>query len=234
MIFTNTNSERCCFVHIPRTGGTYIERAICETYSIKHDHSNVKVLLGLKNVIEPNKWFMMQHLTLKEIHLFIENKLIEECDNYFSIVRNPYDRFVSLFKYWSKKKGENGLNEFLSKVEDMDLNSYQHKGIFSQKENFQALKLEDCKYHLLPQFLYLSDNDGIVIPEVFKYEEMEKVKKYSEKQFDINFNKDHAEDTRGSNLNFLTERQKERIYSLYKDDFENFNYTKHLARGSDF
>jgi len=234
MIFTNTNNERCCFVHIPRTGGTYIEKAICKAYHIKYNHTNVKALLGVKKVIEPNKWFMMQHLTLKEIHLFVENKLIEECDNHFSIVRNPYDRFVSLFKYWSKKKGKNGLNEFLSKVEDMDLNSYEHKGIFSQKEHFQALRLEDCKYHLLPQFVYLSENDGIVMPEVFKYEEMEEVKKYSEKQFDINFHKDHAENIRKSNLNFLTEPQKERIYSLYKEDFENFDYDEFFSKESDY
>jgi hypothetical protein len=234
MIFTNTNGKRCCFVHIPRTGGTYIEQAICKTYSIKYDRSNVKFLLGIQSLTELNKWFMMQHLTLKEIRLFIENKLIKECDSYFSIVRNPYDRFVSLFKYWSKNKGENGLNEFLSKVEGMDLNSYEHKGIFSQKEHFQALRLEDCKYHLLPQFVYLSENDGIVTPEVFKYEEMKKIKKYSEIQVDINFNKERAKNARKSNLIFLTEGQKERIYSLYKDDFQNFNYTKHLERGSDF
>ena len=234
MIFTNTENKRHCFIHIPRTAGTHVEQEICRAYHIPHNAGRIDLLLGVRQLISPGNWFALQHLTYKETQLFIQKEIIEKCNIYFSIVRNPYDRFVSLFKYWSKGKKESDLNNFIDKVENLEIASYQHSGLFSKKDKFEALRLEECKYHLLPQSLYLCDDSGIINLEIFKYKEIEEIQKYSAISLGLRFDGFSAGKRRSANLILLSDIQKERIYSLYKEDFEKFDYDEFFSKESDY
>ncbi|WP_158971660.1 sulfotransferase family 2 domain-containing protein [Paraglaciecola sp. L3A3] len=61
-----------CFIHIPKNGGTTVEKLIYKTKSVKH-----------------RKWYELYAMAPKEyIHW-----------NKFCIIRNPYDRFLSAYNY---------------------------------------------------------------------------------------------------------------------------------------
>lgn len=74
-----------CFVHMPKTGGSSI-RAISEKY-LKEEVLQVSVH---DTVGHPNSFRIRQ---------YTQNKF-----QYFTFVRNPFDWFKSVWKYWSKHR----------------------------------------------------------------------------------------------------------------------------------
>ena len=80
------HQQKFIFVHIPKTGGSSIELTICPNTSIAGNHT------GKLN----NTTFDGKHWTYKQINLQTPN-----INTYFkfTIVRNPYDRIVSLFEW---------------------------------------------------------------------------------------------------------------------------------------
>ena len=60
--------EEIIFIHIPRTGGTYIEKNLCKKYKISKiwPDVNLKNLFGLYKIKDKN-FITWQHLTIKEM-----------------------------------------------------------------------------------------------------------------------------------------------------------------------
>ncbi len=217
------NGSDILFVHIPRTGGTYIENqleAYCQTNK-KWPKPNLDILFGLHQK-DSHHFFTLQHLTAAEI---VDQFNINIPDKNFAIVRNPYDRAISLFNWWGGSKRFTNFNNFLDTLEKMDLNNYTHEGIITENLNFNYKNMTDniheCKYHFIPQYKYVCDDNGDKIVNTFNFGNMQTLNEY------LGINNIHFHfNGRSNNLKILTEYQKDRIYNIYRKDFELFGYDK--------
>jgi hypothetical protein len=215
------NDGKIIHIHIPRTSGSYIEDELCKKYNIKKKwpDANISNLFGLLKVNDGN-FLTLQHLTLTEMikYNFIsnnENKLF-----IFTIIRNPYDRFLSIYNLYFSKKYT--IDSFLSKLIDLNLENYHHCGIITGNENFNAnnmlTNIENIKYFLLPQYYYII-NDFNYEVKLIKYEELESLNKLLEIKLKFKENKEKK-------IIILTDFQKDKIYNIYKVDFDHFGYSK--------
>ena len=214
------DKDKVIFIHIPRTAGSYIEKKLCKKYDceLRWPEPNEKNLFGLYK-IKNNHYLTLQHLTLNEIIKYkfinkdIENQFI------FTIIRNPYDRIVSLYANWFKKYKT--LDIFLDELEKLNLNEYQHNGIITNNKNFNYLNmasnLSEIKYFVLPQYYYIDNNENYKV-NIIKYNEIESLNEIF--KLDIKSNK---HDNKNNNL---TEIQKNKIYKIYKIDFDKFSFQR--------
>jgi len=210
------DKDKIIFIHIPRTAGSYIEGQLCKKYNckLKWPEPNEINLFGLYK-IKDNHYLTLQHLTLNEmikyefINKNIENQFI------FTIIRNPYDRVVSLYKNWFKKYKT--LDIFLDELEKLNLDKYQHNGIVTNNKNFNYINmtsnLSDIKYFVLPQYYYIDNNENYKV-NIIKYDEIERLNDIF--NLNIKFKK--------CGNNNLTEIQKNKIYNIYKIDFDKFSF----------
>lgn len=129
------------FIHIPKTGGTSVETYFEDIMNIPIDSEhmyNFPLLLGHRR----------QHCTYAELSEHIPN-----INKYkiFSIVRNPTHRIVSevlyLKKYWKIDVPGSTLDD---KIKHLLL-----------KENINSYD-----NHLLPQYKYLTNKDGIINKQI--------------------------------------------------------------------
>lgn len=206
------------FIHIPRTGGTYIESQLCKNYNVNINWPQVndKNLFGLKK-INDNHYLTLQHLTLNEMikyNYFEDNKYI------FTIIRHPYDRIVSLFNNWFSRF--NSIEDFLNRLEKLNINEYKYEGIKTKRNNFNFRNmtddLNDIKYFVLPQYYYIKNSleDSNIKVNIVKYNEMETLNKI------LNLNIKFKNNKSGE----INQNIKDKIYKLYKVDFDNFNFTR--------
>ena len=194
-------AKKCIFIHIPKTAGTSIEQFLKDKGKHSIDY------LGVRN----NR--SLHHLTAYELKMEIPG-IFNNCYK-FSIVRNPYDRLLSEY-YWTP----------IPNV------GYKYGRTKKQFLNYVTNVIDNKKYldniyndHFIPQHVFLYNKKKILIDQLFKYEDLEWTVEYLKKKLDIEnglpvINKTHAK-KEGWN-----ERQKERIYNLYKNDFIIFNYQK--------
>ena len=99
------------FIHIPKTGGTSIERQLydleeaCDRYSVESyfstDHNSQK----LRN-------YSLQHYTFQDFVLIFGEAKVNLYDKIFCVIRNPYDRIVSEFHYYYSVVRKQTLNDY--------------------------------------------------------------------------------------------------------------------------
>ena len=212
------DKDKVIFIHIPRTAGSYVESQLCKKYNCKlrWPEPNEINLFGLYKV-KDNHYLTLQHLTLNEmikykfINKNIENQFI------FTIIRNPYDRVLSLYKNWFNKYKT--LDLFLDELEKLNLDKYQHNGIVTNNKNFNyknmTSNLSEIKYFVLPQYYYIDNNENYKV-NIVKYDEIETLNETF--KLNIKFKK--------PGNNNLTEIQKNKIYNIYKIDFDKFSFQK--------
>ncbi len=97
LIYTNNNNT-FCFIHIPKNSGKYVRKII------KEDKQNtiIKEFWGLGKQID------MAHIPYMLSHEYISPLNLTNIQ-YYTYVRNPYNRIISAFLY--KNKGSN-MNKF--------------------------------------------------------------------------------------------------------------------------
>ena len=195
------------FIHIPKTGGTSIEKALGikvwnkEILRLKKEHKIGGIL------------YAPHHYT----SLMVKNHPIAiPCwDDYFkfSIVRHPYTRVLSEFWWVHRHKGK--------KFEFTNVGFNKHL-----KKYYRALD----KDHKISQYDYLYDGlDNLLVDYVGKFEELGSVFKFLKNKFRLipdNLPTIHKSRNNAKMLKNLTQGQKNFIYKLYQKDFEKFNYER--------
>tara|TARA_Y100000816_G_scaffold274583_1_gene242019 strand:- start:1326 stop:1925 length:600 start_codon:yes stop_codon:yes gene_type:complete len=194
------HEEKLIFIHIPKTGGSTIQYSLNLT-------EGMHGCCTIKNAA-------LQHCNWNDYKKLLGNEIY---DNYFkfSIVRNPIERCISEY-YWTPLNfGYNNkasFDQFLTEVEDIVKN-----------ERFFDSQYHD---HFQSQSYYILDDDNkVMVDKIFRFENYLEVTKFLNKYTKEKIRKHNAISSKIKKLK-PTKEQIEKIYQIYKEDFENFNYKK--------
>jgi len=138
----------------------------------------------------------------------------------FCFVRNPYDRLVGTYFYLMDDHAKDEPDISYKKI----LSKYTNFKDFVM--NIEKDKLNKFIIHVRPMTYYICDDENnILIDEIFKIEEIEKIDKYLE-EFGIAKLSGIFRNTSKHNeySEYLDEEVIGEINRLYKKDFELFNY----------
>ena len=196
-------SKQLLFIHIPKTGGTIIERTLKNNdtmtlYNIKKNFN--KLLPPPYNNASP------QHQFYTTLYKFKEQLNID-FDNIktFTIVRNPYNRIISDL-IWNKLiKKDSTANEVYHKIKNKYLNR------------------NDLDNHNKCQYLFITNENGKLIDniKIFKFEDLKNSSILDDYLgFKTNINKWYTKNY----SRYLNNDSISLINEYYKKDFELFNY----------
>ena len=204
------------FLHITKTGGTSIEE-----FAIK-----IGIKWGKYDKIFYDKFKKngFWHIPL----CYFEIEIIKKY-NWFTIVRNPYNRIVSEINFLIKDKYID-----INKVDiNIYLNNILTNIIIDEKTlNKKFIELDNImyKFHFIPMYFYTCYNDyENIIPnlKIIKFENLnKKVNNYFEKlnikeKFNVHENKNEKKIFEFEDLSIKNIKL---INKIYKKDFELFNY----------
>lgn len=193
--------RKIIFIHIPKTAGSSIEHLLRDEGRYELD------FIGVRNGRSTHHYMGIE---LKMILKDLYPKYYK-----FSFVRNPYDRLISEY-FWCRIKDvghkfNKTFDEFLDYVED----------VIKNKKFFKPIEND----HFIPQYSFLFFNNKLLVNNIFKYEDIETVSPLIKKRLKIKTTLQHLNKSVKNEIT-LTQEQKDRIYNLYKIDFETFNYEK--------
>lgn len=186
-------SKKLIFIHIPKTGGTSIEKCLVKNGFEMN-------LYTYKGSIFIND-HTPQHCSLCEL---IDLNLITKESVIFSVVRDPIARVISAFSYIKTYRPD--INK---KFNDFD----EFLNLFL---NYENLKLFDN--HNLSQFDYLKNQDGIIPSriKIFQFFDSKNIENFLGINELENF---HSFKSDKFHLN-ITRKHKKLIKSFYANDYK--------------
>ncbi|WP_185962578.1 sulfotransferase family 2 domain-containing protein [Thalassomonas sp. M1454] len=195
------NKYKFIYIHIPKTGGNGI----------------LKSLFNLD--------FGLGH---KPLELYYKANRTKFDEYYkFTIVRNPYDRFVSAFNYL--KAGGNSQVDIIVLKEELTKHRDVNDFISELKKNPELMVNVMNYVHFMPQTYFLKGNiRATSIDHIGKQEDMETSFNFLKNIFSLNnleLKKQNV--TKGYN-DTLSYDSKTFLYNLYEEDFRYFDYSSQL------
>ena len=192
------HEKRCIYIHIPKTAGTSVE------HFLRDGGLNSIELLGVRGGRSTHHYTTME----------IKNMFPESFLSYykFSIIRNPYDRLLSEY-YW-KYSNNKTKDEFLDFVADIMIKNKYFSNIYYD--------------HFIPQYVFLYNKSvkKLLVNQLFKYEDLEWVAGYLKRKLKISVDFPNLNKSKNEIKEDWSCIQREKIYNLYKKDFELFSYIK--------
>lgn len=183
--------EKRIFIHIPKTGGTSITTRYIQKY-------NIRQKLGTSN--HP---FIIHSKTRSEWHFTYDRAFMQFPDyDYFTVIRNPLDRWISMYKHFYMRKFiKEGIEQWTEKVIKKLPTVYFEDG-------HDAFNTYQSHKFLWPQWMYYREPEVKVftIDTVWKHANLEP--QHLKQGVEIEkFNRDII---------------KEMIYKHYKKDFKRW------------
>lgn len=194
-------NKNLLFIHIPKTGGTYIENKLK-----KYDEYN---LFGYSNVFQS----YLQHFTYIQYIEILKKEI--NVYNKFTIIRNPYDRLYSAYK----QKFNNTSDPYLINM----MKSYDFKDFVLNKLENLLINRHNNSYrgnitHILPQTEFIKDCNNI---KIILYENMNELTDYIAR-FDINEQFEYN----NNNNTYIQQYDNDmvlKVNTLYNEDIELYN-----------
>jgi hypothetical protein len=235
MIYIN-HDKKAIFVHIPKTGGSYIGPTLTKYYGFisylpllalrRPDHDIVCKTFYLKKVPTGNKLYdnslfnkilgILIYCKTSEHFNKEMNMNDEKWNTYtkFCFIRNPYSRVISGWKHFNTIFNRNiGLYDYLNIKDPLnDISDIEYGHIFmSQKRQIQDINCS-CGIDLIGRFEHLEEDFRIILKYIGFNEIVHQIKR-------VNVSNKSNSDT----IN-LEIRTIQKINKLFLDDFEAFHY----------
>jgi hypothetical protein len=193
------------FIHIPKDSGTSMTEELQRTYK------NTKLLMHCERDGK-NIGIDKMHLYHDVIYEFISKDIL---DNYFKfcIIRNPHNKLYSAWNFIKERHGYSNVNDFIK---------------YKLNEEFiygKEIIPGDARVHYRPQFTFVYDNKNNKFADfIIRYENLnEDISKINEKH-GLNIKSYDNGNSQKSYISLLSKESILKINSLYKKDFELFNY----------
>ncbi len=216
MPYYKTKDINLLFIHIPKTGGTSVDKYLLQKYNIKWNN------LSLHTVGSDLKFnnHVLQHVSYQNI---IDNNNLFNIDfnnlKIITITRNPYHRFVSALFYNNiikKNTPEKDIDQYIKYLLE-----YQLKNANDDNYNDKAI----YDNHFIPQYKYLChDNklcNNLIILQTENLNNMMHNIGYRDFNSYENINQHTSQQ---EYFKYITNNTLEVINKFYKRDFELFNY----------
>jgi hypothetical protein len=201
MFFPN---EKIIFVHIPKTGGSSLESAICENLFKEtnllgkvYEQFTIRGFFKKEKSGDPKGH---RHSPISEYNEFLNLKEYSS----FTILRNPFEQITSLhnqIKKWSKFET---LEEF----------------VLSDKKN----SIKELS-HYIDQYKFSHINDELKLDNVFVYDRYQEAQEFVEDTFKIKLDRDKRlfkTEYDGSKFNEEMIKKVESLYQSSIDLYQKF------------
>lgn len=243
----NTEAQKLIFFWIPKTAGSSIYKVL--------EKSGCQKLLFYKNYSKFNNKGMVTFSHVGVNYLLKKNILTPEYYNQsrkFCVVRNPWDRMVSLY-FYTKMDQRMTFEEFVHLVhKKMKLKNHPFfrnffpigKKLLPTLFYKAALRISPRFTHFLPlpdvgrfnvvelsqcneQSAWIENEQGeIVVDTICRFENLSEDFKELCNQLGIDETLPHDNRTEHKNYRFYySEELKQMVATIYKKDIERFNYT---------
>ena len=210
-----SHKYKCIFIHIPRTGGTFIEKFIFGKDWWGEDKNTKHIIASQAKKIYKRYW-----------------------DNYFkfSFVRNPYNRSISMLYHSEEYYGQKDLNRIsldnlnfykkkfnFPKIVESDQRFYnlQELANDSHKSNQVYLNILDEKLDFIGKYENF-DNDLKIVSNKIGIKFFLIKKLFTKKVSQSKELKNH----KNINKTLIDQKVKDEIYNIYKNDFLTFGYKR--------
>jgi hypothetical protein len=188
------------FIHIPRTGGTTIEKILGihrEWPTVDFDVLHGQLAIG-------NEEYQLQHLSLQEASQFLPKSTGNRFS--FTFVRNPWDRLVS--EYFWRSGGSGEFDLFVDSACEV---------VNSRKE----LAGRNC--HLRPQVEFLSEQISFVGRFEFFHSDVTKV--LTALRIEMSTVPHENRTAHRCYTEYYSARSRKRVASAYEADIDSLKYS---------
>lgn len=238
MIYFELNYKKYIIVHIPKTAGTSIKKAIFDNFK------------SYTNLTKSKKETVYRYTNSVDSHApisFIKTRLIDHSIYFIVIVRNPWARMFSLFQHTLMRSVTNKSNLLLSNLnldtrsrystnfEESALNEINKIGIKNIKECFEfwlffigrnkdILPLGNPNFNVLPQEWWFLENKLLSKNIIFfQYEKLFELENYLE----VSIKKENKSsfDSNSFYNKIYNNKTKDYVFNLDSWVIKKFNYS---------
>ena len=193
----------CFFIHIPKTGGTTVEKLL--DMHREWPTLDLKVVMG--RLVLSDQEYQLQHLSFREAAQFVSEELLARCFT-FTFVRNPWDRMVS--EYFWRREWDDSTTEFelfVDRVCDI----------------VASRQLAGTNCHFRPQVEFLDDKICFVGRFERFHADLNHV--LAELQVGTSHIPHEMKTSHGLYAEYYSDRLRKRVASTYASDIDAFKYT---------
>ncbi len=204
-----SEKHKCIFIHIPKTAGTTVEKLIWPNEEARTEE---ELWMGFVKD-QHNKYHTggLQHLMARYVREEVGDKKFNAFYK-FSVVRNPWDKTVSQFRYMKQRP---------------DLRSFLGMHRFTSFKKYLKLIQKVDHVHWLPQVKFLFDLNGeLLVDKVLSFENFESEIKevLGRLKLEIKSIPHLNRSKRRDYKSYYSNVTKEMVEEFYKDDIKKFNY----------
>jgi hypothetical protein len=188
------------FIHIPKTGGTYIEDRL-KKYEKEQNFGYIEKYESYK-----------QHFTYEKYIQFYGRPFVDKL-SVFTIIRDPYDRLYSAYKQKYCKYSDPKLIEMFESVDFKDFVLNKLENILNNKNHFSGNII-----HILPQSEFISNCPNI---SIFSYTKLSTIENYLQ-NYNI-FARIEFNNINTTYLSMYDDTMKGIIMRVYQEDLSIYN-----------
>ncbi len=219
--------KKILFIHIPKCSGTYISRLFeMERNNFLHNSKQSSIVSGDCHVLGRTLQHYPLDMIINVINTYnvMNNKNININNYYiFTIIRNPYDRFISAYNQYPNRCNKK-FSEMINNKNITDFALYLRDRVKTEGDNF----FKYGPFHQFePMIKYTKENETyhvnfIKLEQNYENKIKQLCKKYNIVYNNVKLNKNSSE------LDYSKYKKNkllvECINEIYKEDFIFFNY----------